>query len=201
MEVEEWLRRHGGDLIDRAAAARPVVDDARSAARARNPKRAQREAPGRHANRAAAPRPGRPWRRTWRPWRRTGCRTAPSDVVRSARRSGRNDAHDPGRATGVGESAHRTNRSRAGTGPISARNRTDLDAEPNRSRRGTEPISATWAERARGRRTRTPDTRPRRPTAFRTSFHSMDLHDPHAWIGRGDWTAPPDSAPRAPTGH
>ena len=40
--------------------------------------------------------------------------------------SGRNDAHDPGRATGVGESAHRTNRSRAGTGPISVRNSTDL---------------------------------------------------------------------------
>ena len=120
MEVEKWLRRHGGDLIDRAAAARPVVDDARSAALARNPKRAQREAPGRHANRAAAPRPGRPWRRT-------GCRTAPSDVVRSARRSGRNDAHDPGRATGVGESAHRTNRSRAGTEPISTRNPTELD--------------------------------------------------------------------------
>ena len=79
--------------------------------------------------------------------------------------------------------------------------RTDLEPEPDRSRCGTRPISATWAERARGRRTRTPDTRPRRPTAFRTSFHSMDLHDPHAWIGRGDWTAPPDSAPRAPTGH
>ena len=33
------------------------------------------------------------------------------------------------------------NRSRRGTGPISTRNRTDLDAEPDRSRRGTRPIS------------------------------------------------------------
>ena len=34
------------------------------------------------------------------------------------------------------------NRSRCGIRPISARNRTDLDAEYDRSRRGTGPISA-----------------------------------------------------------
>ena len=37
-------------------------------------------------------------------------------------------------------------RSRAGTGPISRRNSTDLDAEYNRSRGGTRPISAiSWS--------------------------------------------------------
>ena len=34
------------------------------------------------------------------------------------------------------------NRSRRGTGPISSRNRTDLEPEPDRSRAGSEPISA-----------------------------------------------------------
>ena len=37
-------------------------------------------------------------------------------------------------------------RSRAGTGPISRRNSTDLDAEYDRSRGGTRPISAiSWS--------------------------------------------------------
>ena len=42
-EIEDWLRRHGNDLIGRAAAAQPI-DGGRPAMRARNPKRAQREA-------------------------------------------------------------------------------------------------------------------------------------------------------------
>ena len=42
-EIEDWLRRHGNDLICRAAAAQPI-DGGRPAMRARNPKRAQREA-------------------------------------------------------------------------------------------------------------------------------------------------------------
>ena len=43
-EIEDWLRRHGNDLIARAAAAQPVDDGARPMVRARSPKRAQREA-------------------------------------------------------------------------------------------------------------------------------------------------------------
>ena len=44
VEVANWLRHHGDDLIARASAARPVADDARPRTRARSPKRAQREA-------------------------------------------------------------------------------------------------------------------------------------------------------------
>lgn len=43
-EIEDWLRRHGNDLIARAAAAQPIDDGARPTVRARSPKRAQREA-------------------------------------------------------------------------------------------------------------------------------------------------------------
>ena len=42
-EIEDWLRRHGNNLIARASAAQPI-DGGRPAMRARNPKRAQREA-------------------------------------------------------------------------------------------------------------------------------------------------------------
>ena len=43
-EIEDWLRRHGNDLIARASAAQPIDDGGRPTVRARSPKRAQREA-------------------------------------------------------------------------------------------------------------------------------------------------------------
>ena len=52
-------------------------------------------------------------------------------------RSGRSGAS----AAPTRPSGGRLDRSRAGSGPISVRNRTDLEPEVNRSRRGGEPIS------------------------------------------------------------
>ena len=43
-EIEDWLRRHGNNLIARASAAQPIDDGGRPTVRARSPKRAQREA-------------------------------------------------------------------------------------------------------------------------------------------------------------
>ena len=54
-EIEDWLRRHGNDLIGRAAAAQPIDDGGRPTGRARRPKRAQRGA-ARQARRPPAPR-------------------------------------------------------------------------------------------------------------------------------------------------
>ena len=113
-EIEDWLRRHGNDLIGRAAAAdgvrsgRAANEVVAVTAAARRCERAVRSAPsarppGRRAGRTAPPPPSRPSPQTGRHESQPAHRVRPPDAVGNARRPGRGDAHAPERATEAGE--------------------------------------------------------------------------------------------------